>query len=90
MELAVADLLERGYNLLVQAIASILESTLFQADPLIAVKYAKLLSILIPLTAVYIIMVVASALRRLVGLVIAMGWLFIIFMMLLDRLGPPV
>ena len=77
--------LYEAYNYLVQAIAHILQITLFQADPALADQYATLISYLIPLTAVYIIVTFISAFRKILGFIIAAGWGFIILMLVLSR-----
>ncbi|BAK54531.1 hypothetical protein STK_13255 [Sulfurisphaera tokodaii str. 7] len=70
---------------MVQAIAHILAITIFQADPSLATQYATLISYLIPLTAVYIILVFASALKKILGYIIVAGWGFIILMLVLAK-----
>jgi len=75
------------YNFIVQIIAQILQITIFQQDPTIANQYAILISWLIPLTAIYIILVFASAFRKILGYAIAAGWIFIILMLILSKVG---
>ena len=81
----VMNYLYDAYNYLVQAIAHVLQITLFQADPSLAIQYATLISYLIPLTAVYLILVFVSAFRKILGYIIAAGWGFIILMLVLSR-----
>lgn len=76
-----------AYNFLVQVIAHILQITIFQQDPSIATQYASLLSWLIPITAVYIILVFASSLKKILGYALIAGWGFILLMLILAKVG---
>ena len=75
------------YNFLVQLITQALQQSIFKADPQLAKEYAQLIGILIPLTAIYVILVFASALRRIIGYALAAGWGFIILMLILAKVG---
>jgi len=75
------------YNFIVQIIAHILQITIFQQDPTIANQYAILISWLIPLSAVYIILTLATSFKKILGYAIAAGWIFIILMLILARVG---
>jgi len=76
-----------AYNFLVQVIAHILQITIFQQDPTIASQYATLISWLIPLSAVYIILTLATSFKKILGYAIAAGWIFIILMLILSKVG---
>ena len=75
------------YNFIVQIIANFLQTTIFQQDPKLAMQYATLISWLIPLTAIYVILVFASAFKKILGYAIAAGWGFIILMLILAKVG---
>ncbi|WP_390532743.1 hypothetical protein [Sulfurisphaera ohwakuensis] len=83
----ILNYLYEAYNYLVQFIAHILQITIFQADPGLATQYATLISYLIPLTAIYIILVFASGLKKIIGYLVAAGWGFIILMLILAKVG---
>ena len=79
--------LYEAYNFLVQMIANFLQTTIFQQDPKLATQYATLISWLIPLTAIYIILVIASSVKKVLGVILAAGWGFIILMLILSKVG---
>jgi hypothetical protein len=76
-----------AYNFLVQLITQALQQSIFKADPQLAKEYAQLIGILIPLTAIYVILVFASAFKKILGYAIAAGWIFIILMLILAKVG---
>jgi hypothetical protein len=61
--------------------------SIFKADPQLAQEYAQLIGFLIPLTAIYILLVFASALKKIIGYALAAGWGFLILMMILSKVG---
>jgi hypothetical protein len=81
----ILNLLAQGYNYLIGLIQNILQSTLLKEDPSLASTYANILGWLVVLTAIYIILTVAEAFRKLIGYIIAIGWVFLILLMFLAR-----
>ncbi|MEM4114658.1 hypothetical protein AAGT10_14955 (plasmid) [Sulfolobus tengchongensis] len=77
----------QAYNYLVSAIAHFLQITIFTQDPAIATDYAQLISFLIPLTAIYIILVFATALKKIIGYILLFGWGFILLLLILAKVG---
>ncbi|ADB87224.1 hypothetical protein [Saccharolobus islandicus] len=73
----------QGYNWLVGLIQNILQSTLLKRDPGLAVTYANIIAWLIPLTAIYIILVVAEVARKILGYILAIGWIFLLAVLFL-------
>ncbi|GGP20176.1 hypothetical protein GCM10007981_07190 [Thermocladium modestius] len=73
-----------AYYLLVNFITYLLQSTVFKADPILATQYGQALTLLISLTAIYIILVFVSSLKKLVGVIIGLGWLLVIVAMVLS------
>jgi hypothetical protein len=61
--------------------------SLFKADPQLAQEYAEMIVFLIPMTAIYIMLVIASAFRKILGYALAAGWIFIILMLILSKVG---
>jgi len=61
--------------------------SIFKADPQLAQEYAQLIGFLIPMTAIYILLVFASALKKIIGYALAAGWGFLILMMILSKVG---
>jgi hypothetical protein len=75
------------YNFLVQLISEALQMSLFKADPQVAQEYAEMIVFLIPMTAIYIMLVIASAFKKILGYALAAGWGFIILMLILSKVG---
>ncbi len=61
--------------------------SIFKADPQLAQEYAQLIGFLIPMTAIYILLVFASALKKIIGYALAAGWGFLILMMILSKVS---
>lgn len=76
-----------AYNFLVHLISEALQMSIFKADPGLAQEYAQLIGFLIPLTAIYIMLVFASSFKKIIGYAIAAGWGFIILMLILAKVG---
>ncbi|WP_088912494.1 hypothetical protein [Sulfolobus acidocaldarius] len=70
-----------------QLITEALQQSIFKADPQLAKEYATLISWLIPLSAVYIILTLATSFKKILGYAIAAGWIFIILMLILAKVG---
>jgi hypothetical protein len=81
----ILNLVAQGYNYLIGLIQNILQQTLLKEDPSLASTYANILGWLVVLSAIYIILTVAEAFRKLIGYIIAIGWVFLILLMFLAR-----
>jgi hypothetical protein len=81
----ILNLVAQGYNYSIGLIQNILQNTLLKEDPSLASTYANILGWLIVLTAIYIILTVAEAFRKFIGYIIAIGWIFILIIMILAR-----
>jgi len=73
----------QGYDWLVGIIQSILQSTLLKQDPSLASTYANIIAWLIPLTAIYILLVFAEVAKKILGYILVAGWLFLIVVLFL-------
>ena len=67
-----------AYNYLVAQIQTALQHTILKSDPQIASTYANIIAWLTSLTALYIILVVIEVVRKFIGYIIILGWIFII------------
>lgn len=67
-----------AYNYLVGQIQIALQHTILKSDPQIASTYANIIAWLTSLTALYIILVVIEVVRKFIGYIIILGWIFII------------
>jgi len=79
----ILNLVAQGYNWLVGIIQSILQSTLLKQDPSLASTYANIIAWLIPLTAIYILLVFAEVAKKILGYILVAGWLFLIVVLFL-------
>ena len=87
MDFDIADLVNIFYfiySLIKQGIEFILEATLFSSNPSLAGKYADATSMLIPVTAVWIILESASGLKNWVRIIVILGWVLLIASMMLS------
>mgnify|MGYP000318295071 CR=1 FL=1 len=62
------------YNWLVYTIKNLLETTVFSEHPELAQKYADATTILVSMTAIYLILTLFEGLKRFLKLVIIIGW----------------
>jgi len=76
------------YNWLVNIITTILQQTIIKDNPDIAREYGSVLTLLISLTAIYLLLVLVSAFRKILGVIIAIGWLVIIIAIVLRIVSP--
>ncbi len=76
------------YNWLVNIITTILQQTIIKDNPDIAREYGSALALLISVTAIYLLLVLVSAFRKILGVIIAIGWLAIIIAIVLRIVSP--
>jgi len=76
------------YNWLVNIITTILQQTIIKDNPDIAREYGSALTLLISFTAIYLLLVLVSAFRKILGVIIAIGWLAIIIAIVLRIVSP--
>jgi hypothetical protein len=79
----ILNLVAQGYNWLVGIIQGILQNTLLKQDPGLASTYANIIAWLIPLTAIYILLVFAEVAKKILGYILVAGWLFLIVVLFL-------
>jgi hypothetical protein len=70
---------------MVNEIQDMLQSTVLAQDPGLAHTYANILAWLVSLTAIYIILTVVEVVRKFIGYIILIGWIFIIAVMVFAR-----
>jgi 3-methyladenine DNA glycosylase AlkC len=73
------------YNLTVKFVQENLQSTILKEDPSLANTYANIIAWLISLTAIYIVLTFIEVARKFIGFLIAIGWTFVIILLLLAR-----
>jgi hypothetical protein len=73
------------YNYLIGILQYILQSTLLKWDPSLAGTYANIIGWLIVLTAIYILLLILESFKRILGIIIVLGWAFLIVALYLSR-----
>ncbi len=66
------------YDLIRQGIQYLLEITLYEARPDYAEKYADAISVLIPVTAVWLVLEFTHGLKKFVKFIVYIGWLLVL------------
>jgi hypothetical protein len=75
----VANFIYTVYNGLTKALSFLLEQTIFKEYPKLAEFYGQIASFLISITAVYLILLLVTAAKKVIGLLLILGWaLFIV------------
>lgn len=90
---SISDMIVSGlltiYDWLVNVITTILQQTILKDNPDIAREYGSALTLLISLTAIYLLLVLVSTFKKILGVIIAIGWLVIIIAIVLRLVSPP-
>ena len=74
------------YNGLTKALSFLLEQTVFKEYPGLAEFYGQIASFLIAITAVYLILLLVTAAKKVIGLVLILGWaLFVVTLVIRAR-----
>jgi len=66
------------YNWLVEFLRNLFVSTVFKDRPDLADKFSSALTILISLTAIYLLLVFVSAIKKIIGILLLIGWVLLI------------
>ncbi len=83
----IANFIFTIYDYLKKAVASLLEQTIFRADPEIADYYGQVTTLLASLTAIFIILQAVEASRKIVRFLLIFGWLLLIGSVVLKKLA---
>jgi len=70
----VANFIYTVYNGLTQALSFLLEQSVFKEYPKLAEFYGQIASFLISITAVYLILLLITAAKKVLGLLLILGW----------------
>lgn len=62
------------YNWLTGFLSTILQQTIFRARPDLADQFASAFSLMISLTAIYVLLLLVSAFKKILVIVLAIGW----------------
>lgn len=66
------------YNWLVELLKSLFASTIFKERPDLADKFSSAFTLLIGLTAIYLLLVFVSAIKKIIGYLLLIGWVVLI------------
>lgn len=70
----VGALITRAYRVVEEFIASLLADTLFKTRPELASQFSGPLSLLVSLTALYLLLTLVTAAKRVIGAILIIGW----------------
>lgn len=84
----VVNLLYFLYTVVRDAISLLLEGTVFKARPELAAQYGDAITLLTALTAVYVIMTLFEAAKKIVRFILILGWSLLILAMLISVALP--
>ena len=73
-----------AYNGLVNLLQYILQETVFKANPTLAYTYGNAILLLVSLTAIYMLLMLVSAFKKVLGVLIAIGWVLLIVAIILN------
>ncbi|MCQ5376843.1 MAG: hypothetical protein NO516_02205 [Candidatus Methanomethylicia archaeon] len=80
------DLVGMAFNGLRWAISQILELTLFKTNPTLVDNFASTISLLITLTAIYIMLIFVASAKKILGIILALGWGLLIVSLFLSAI----
>lgn len=75
------------YNWLVYIIRYILEATIFKENPDLAQRYADAIGMLSSITAIYLILLLFETAKKILKVVLALGWGLLILALILGVAG---
>jgi uncharacterized membrane protein len=70
----VGELIAKAFRALEDVISKLLADTLFKAKPELAARFGGPVSLLVSLTALYVLLTFMSAARKAVGIILTVGW----------------
>ncbi len=85
----IPNFLATAYDALRSAVGILLKGTVFKANPQPATRYAEGVSILVALTAVYMILEFVSSAKAIVRTVLVLGWVLLIVAMIITGYYSP-
>ena len=82
----IINLLGIAFNWLRSMIETLLNMTLFKVNPGLVDSFASTIALLITLTTIYIILVFVSSAKKILGIVLVLGWGLLIVSLILSAL----
>jgi len=84
---SIANFIFTIYDLIKKGVASLLEQTIFRADPELADYYGQVATLLASLTAIFIILQAVDASKKIVKFLLIFGWLLLVGSVVLKKLA---
>ncbi len=75
-----------AFEYIKDAISALLNMTLFQVNPDLVETFSSTITLLISFTAIYIILVFVTSAKKVLGIILLLGWVLLIASMLLTAL----
>jgi len=82
----VINLFGIAFEYIKDAIGALLNMTLFQVNPDLVETFSSTITLLITFTAIYIILVFVTSAKKILGIILLLGWVLLIASMLLTAL----
>lgn len=76
--------LSTAYNYLVDLLSNILKETVFKSNPGLATQYSEGITLLITLTVIYLILEFFTAAKRVVRVILIIGWVLLILALVME------
>jgi len=74
----IANFLYSIYNSLTEGLSFLLEQSIFKEYPKVAEFYGQVASFLISITSLYLILLLVTAAKKVIGVVLILGWILFI------------
>jgi len=84
---SIANFIFTIYDLIKKGVTSLLEQTIFRADPELADYYGQVATLLASLTAIFIILQAVDASKKIVKFLLIFGWLLLVGSVVLRKLA---
>jgi len=86
-----SELVVRGlvtlYTWLTQILRAILETTLFKAEPELAERFSDAFTIMVTLTAIYLILTFFGGLKKIIKIILLLGWFLLIAALIIAKVS---
>lgn len=75
------------YDLLRSFISFIVEQTILKGRPQLAESFSSAITVLITITAIYILLVFVTVAKKILGIILVLGWILLIISLALATIG---
>jgi len=89
--MTISELVVKGlialYTWLTQILRALLETTLFKAEPELAERFSDAFTIMVTLTAIYLILTFFSGLKKIIKIILLLGWTLLIITLIIAKVS---